>query len=197
MAKDGSLLLSLLEDLRLALAEADLALQATDAPEEERIAGLLALKAIYDFLKSAGLRSRALNNLSMSLRDIDRGHSPTLFAPFVQNRPKDKAKLFILKASAAAAMQLHIDSGKNKAEAAGLVATKLDSAGFRLPGRDPKPASASRVAAWRDRVSGHSDAEGADIYEYVLQEARAEYTTPAQQAECVTRGLKGLVRNLE
>ena len=48
-----------LDDLSLALAEADFALTAANTPEEGRIASLLALKAIYDFSKSTGLRSRA------------------------------------------------------------------------------------------------------------------------------------------
>jgi hypothetical protein len=189
MAKDGFPL----DDLRLALEEADFALAAVTGPEEGRIAVLLALKAIYDFLKAAGLKSRALNNLSMALQDIDRGHSPALFSPSIENRPKDKARLFILKSAAAAAMQLLMDSGKSKGDAAGIVATRLELAGFRLPGLKGRPASAKTIALWRDKFSGHSDEEGADTYKFSLQQARATHIVPAQQAEIVMRGLKRLV----
>jgi hypothetical protein len=92
MAKDGFPL----DDLRLALAEADLALAAANAPEKKRIAVLLALKAIYDFSKSVSLKSRALNALSMALQDIDRGKAAALFAPRITNRPRDSARLFSL-----------------------------------------------------------------------------------------------------
>jgi hypothetical protein len=80
VAEDGSAIPAV-DGLRLALAEADFALTAASTAEEERIAALLALKAIYDFSKSVGLRSRALNNLSMALQDIDRGNFPALFSP--------------------------------------------------------------------------------------------------------------------
>ena len=198
MAKDHSAVPSSpLDNLRLALAEADFALAAVHAPEEARTAALLALKAIYDFLKVSGLKSRALNNLSMALQDVERGHCPKLFAPLITHRPPDKAKLFILKATSAAAMQTYMDSGKTKSEAAALVATGLDTAGYRQSGRDPKPASARTVARWRDRFTGHSDAEGADNYEFVLQQVRAIYAAPVEQAAHLMQGLKGLVRNLD
>jgi hypothetical protein len=188
---------SQLNEMRLALAEVDMLATAAETPDKKRIAALRALKAIYDFLKSIGLSSRVLNNLSMSLQDIDRGHSPTLFTPCIHNRPRDEAKYFILKAVSAAAMQLLMDSGKKKSEAAAIVATRLDSAGFQMPGRDPKPVSARGVARWRDIVAGHSNAEGADIYEFTLEQARADCTAPAQQAERVMRGLPRLVKNLD
>jgi hypothetical protein len=190
MAKDGSAVPSSpLDDLRLALAQADDRLAAADAPEQKRIVVLLALKAIYEFLKSGGLRSRALNNLSMALQDVERGYAALLFAPRTKNRPRDSTKLFILKASSAAAMQLLIDSGKSKSESKAVVARKLTAAGF--------PTDAGTVARWRDKFSGHSSEEGADTYRFVLQEARASYTTPAHQAEAIMRGLKRLVGNLD
>jgi hypothetical protein len=198
MAKDRSAVPSSpLNDLRLALAEADFALTEANTPEEGRIATLLALKAIYDFSQSTGLRSKALNNLSMALQDIDRGNSATLFAPSIQNRPRDKARLFILKAVAAAAMQLLMDSGKTKAAAAAIVATKLDLAGFRLPGLKGRSASHKTIALWRDKFGGHSDEEGADSYNFSLQQARATFTRPDRQADFVMRGLKRLVENLD
>jgi len=198
MAKDESAVPSSpLDDLRLALAQADFALTEANTPEEGRIASLLALKAIYDFSKSTGLRSRALNNLSMALQDIDRGNFSILFAPSVQNRPRDKAKLFILKAVAAAAMQLLMDSGRMKADAAAIVAMKLNLAGFSLPGLKARPASAKTIALWRDKFSGHSVEEGADAYKFTLQQARATHTNPPQQVELVMGGLKRLSENLD
>jgi len=182
MAKDGSAAPSSpLYDLRLALAQADDRLATADAPEQKRIVVLLALKAIYDFLKSAGLRSRALDNLSMALQDVERSNAAVLFAPRTMNRPRDR--------SSAAAMQLLIDSGKSKSESKAVVARKLTAAGF--------PTDAGTVARWRDKFSGHSSEEGADSYRFVLQEARARYTTPAHQSEAVVHGLKRLVKNLD
>jgi hypothetical protein len=197
MAKgDRSIPASLLDDLCSSLGYADDALVEAETSEENRIATLLALKAVYDFSKSVGLKSSALRNLSMALQDIDRGQSPALFEPSIQHRPKEPAKLFILKAAAAAAMQLLMDSGKTKKEAAAIVATKLELAGFRQ-GSSAKLASAGTIARWRDRYIGCSDEEGADAYKFALQEARARFPTPAKQAEQVMRGFKNLVRNLD
>jgi hypothetical protein len=188
MAKDGvALPLSSHDDLSLALAGADRAFVQAEAPEEKRIATLLALKAIYDFLRSAGLRSAALNNLSMALQDIERGHSPVLFAPSIQNRPKDEARRFILKATAAAAMQFHMDAGKTKAEASALVARSL-----KWPG-----VNSGTIARWRDKFSGHSAEEGSDIYKFVLEEAQAQYSTPSLRASQTMKALKRLAKNLD
>ena len=186
-----------LDDLQLALGAADYALSEAKTPEANREATLLALKAVYDFHKSAGLKSSTLRNLSMALQDIERGQAPALFQPSRQHRPKEAAKQFILKGAAAAAMQLLIDSAKSKTEAATIVAAKLDLAGFRLSGAKPRPVTAGTIARWRDRFSGHSDEEGADAYTTVLDEARARFPMPDQQAAQVMRGFKNYVRNLE
>jgi hypothetical protein len=196
MAKgDRSIPASLLNDLCISLGHADDALVEAETSEENRIAALLALKAVYDFLRSVGLKSSALRNLSMALQDIHRGQSPSLFKPSIQHRPNESAQLFILKAVAAAAVQLLMDSGKTKEEAAAIVATRLDLAGFRLSGS--KLASPRTIAGWRERFSGYSAEEGADAYKFALQEARARFPTPAKQAEQVMRGFKNLVRNLD
>ena len=196
MAKDDkSFPASLLNELCIALGDADDAAAAAETSEEDRIAALLALKAVYDFHTSVGLKSGALRNLSMALQDIDRGQAPVIFKPSRQHRPKEPAKDFILKAAAAAAMQLLMDSGTPKKEAGGMVARKLNLAGFRLPGS--KLASKGTIARWRERFSGDSDEEGADAYSIALEEARARFPKPDQQAEQVMRGFKRLVRNLD
>ncbi len=146
---------------------------------------------------SVGLKSRALSHLSMALQDIERGQSLALFKPVVDNRPKDAAKLLILKAVAAAAMQLLMDSGKIKTEAASIVATRLDFAGFRLSGNNPQPADAGTIARWRDKFRGRSDKEGAHVYGLALQEARTRFPKPEQQAKHVMQCFKRLVGNLE
>jgi hypothetical protein len=186
-----------LDDLRLALAEADRALAEGNTTADKRIATELALAALDDFLKSVGLRSSALHNLSMAWQDIERGHSPTLFARSTQNRPKDEGKLVALKATAAAAMQLLMDAGKRKTEAADIVATKLDLAGFQLSGLKPRPASPRTIAQWRDKFSGHSNEEGADAYKCVLEEADPTNADRAQRAELVMRSFKRFVENLD
>jgi len=198
MAKnDKSVPPSLLNDLKIALGAADHALSEAKTPEENRSATLLALGPIYHFFKAVGVQSRTLRRLSMALQDVDRGQSPALFQPSIDHRPKEAAKLFILKAAAAAAAQLLLDSGKPKKDAGAIVATKLDLAGFRLPGAKPKPATARTINRWRDRFSGHSDEEGADTYNFTLEEARAGSPKPDQQAEQVMRGFKRLVQNLD
>jgi choline dehydrogenase-like flavoprotein len=194
---DKSVPPSLLDDLQLALGAADYALSKAKTPEENREATLLALKAVYDFHKSAGLKSSALRNLSMALQDIERGRAPALFQPSRQHRPKEAAKQFILKSGAAAALQLLIDSGRGKKEASAIVARRLALAGFSLAGVKSQPPNARTIARWRDRFSGHSDEEGADTYKIVLEEARGRFATPAEQAEQVMQGFKRLVRNLE
>ncbi len=175
---------SALDALRLALANADHALAAANAPEQKRIAVLLALKAVYDFSGLVGLKSRALNSLSMSLQDIERGHAAPLFAPSIQNRPRDAAQQFLLKATAAAAMQLYMNAGKTKGEASALVARGLSA----------KPET---IARWRDKFSGHSAEEGSDIDNFVLEQAEALNTNPAQRASQTMQGLNRLAKNLD
>lgn len=180
-----------IDALRRALAEADAFLTQQG---EGRATALLALKAIYDFLKSVGLKSKALNQLSMALQDVDRGHAPLMFAPSISHRPHDSAKLLIIKAVSAAAMQLHMDAGSTRARASELVSQTLNHAGFRLPGRDSKPASAATVRGWRDKFSNSSDGEGADAYQIALQEANSKAATTAQRARLVTGSLEHLVK---
>lgn len=61
MAKDDkSIPAALLKDLCIALGHAEDAEAAAETSEENRIATLLALKGVYDFLKSVGLTSSAL-----------------------------------------------------------------------------------------------------------------------------------------
>ncbi len=196
MPKDGRDIPSaLLDDLQVSLSSADHALDKAKNPEGHRIATLLALAPIYDFLKSVGVQSRALRHLSMALQDVDRGQAPAIFQPSIQHRPKEAAKQFILKAAAAAAAQLLMDSGKTKKEAGAIVAMKLDVAGFRLSGA--KLVRAGTINRWRDKFSGSSDEEGADAYNIALKEARARFPKPDQQAEQVMQGFKNLVRNLD
>ena len=117
---------------------ADHALSKAKTPEENRMATLLALAPIYDFLKSVGVQSRALRGLSMDLQNIERGQSPELFQP---SRPSAKrsGERVHLEGAAAAAVQLLMNSGKTKKEAAAIVATRLDLAGYRLSGSKPDP----------------------------------------------------------
>jgi hypothetical protein len=130
-----------------------------------------------------------LNNLGAALDDIKRGNSSTLFKPSVQNRPLDPTRLLSLKAASAAAMQLLMDSGKSKKDAAIAVARKLHSAGFRLS--NSKAANPGTIARWRDRFNGHSDDdEGADVYRFALETARDAHKDPAHQAQIILRRLK-------
>jgi hypothetical protein len=134
-AKDGPS--SSIDDLSLALEGADAVFAQASGPQEKRAVTYLALLAISYFLKSVGLQSKALTKLGLALQDIERGHSPALFKPSIQNRPRDRAEQLLLKAIAAAAMQLHMDAGKKKAEASALVARSLHRP-------DVKPATIAR-----------------------------------------------------
>ncbi len=122
---DRDITISLLDDLQVSLSFADHALSKAKNSEEHRIATLLALAPVYDFLKSVGVQSRALRHLSMALQDVDRGQAPAIFQPSIQHRPKEAAKQLTLKAAAAAAVQLLMDSGETKKEAGATVAMKL------------------------------------------------------------------------
>ncbi len=192
---DRDITISLLDDLQVSLSFADHALSKAKNSEEHRIATLLALAPVYDFLKSVGVQSRALRHLSMALQDVDRGQAPAIFQPSIQHRPKEAAKQLTLKAAAAAAVQLLMDSGETKKEAGATVAMKLDVAGFRLSGA--KLVNAATINRWRDKFSGSSDEEGADAYNIVLKETRARFPKPDQQAEQVMRSFKNFVGNLD
>ncbi len=61
--KDKSFPASLLNDLQIDLGHADDELVAAKTSEENRIAALLALKAVYDFLKSVGGFQREVQRL--------------------------------------------------------------------------------------------------------------------------------------
>jgi hypothetical protein len=174
---DGRPLLQALDGLRRNLDEVDATYKLkrrNDSKYEGLDETVLSLKAVLDFLEEIGItnswRPVMLKRLVVVLADIRRGIAHPLTTPSICARPPDMGLVVALKAMAAAAMQLAMDTGVKKENAAKTVANVLTKAGFRLPGRGQRPPSAGTVAGWRDKFIGHSgNTEGANVYEVMLQ----------------------------
>ena len=78
-------------------------------------------------------------------------------------------------------METLMEGGATKLNAADKVAKALAKAGYRLTGK--KLPRAKTVAAWRDKLAGHSGgSEGARYFTKMLAHARREDADPAERA---------------
>lgn len=135
-------------------------LRQTKLIEDKRLKALGSLKAVIDFLdeirwfKEEKLTA-PLVEIVAALLATEQGHFPTLFQPTnFSSRAIGPIDYLLLKAYAAAAMELYIRSGQRWRDAAWHVARCLTNAGFRLPGRDRKVPTANTLKNWRTALRG-------------------------------------------
>ena len=93
-----------------------------------------------------------MRHLIYSLVDLEGGKLAPLFTPkAVKNRPRDSTEKVAFRASCAVAMDLLMESGISRKQAARDVAVALSAMGYDDgPG---KPIKAHMVEDWRDRMS--------------------------------------------
>jgi hypothetical protein len=130
------------------------------AEDAGRASAIMSLVAIGEFLTAVfgtGL-STPLRQLQYALHDLDGGKVVPLLEPMkVAHRPAQPVGIKGFRAVAAAAMELMIQAGVGRKEAARQVARKLSQLGYDDgPGRI---ITADRVEDWRDHVLTERPAE--------------------------------------
>jgi hypothetical protein len=150
-----------IEQLRIVLNVAATAFDPS-AADGGRLGVILAMTALHDFL-TANFGDDppaliAIRHLLYSLADLESGKLVPLLTPKrVKNRPRDSAAKGGFRAFAAVAMDLFMESGVPRKQAARDVATALSRMGYDDgPG---KPIKARMVEDWRDRMMTERPAE--------------------------------------
>jgi hypothetical protein len=144
-----------------------------------RLGVLAALDVIYRY-NTILIGDRApellapIRSVQHALHDAERGKLHALFNPKKHvGRPPDRTEHLGLAGWAAVLMQLLMDTGRLKSEAARQVARKLNSIGYRTP--QGATISAKLVDEWRDRAKTELPAEDivADRFARVLPETQS------------------------
>ena len=119
-----------------------------------------------------------LNHLLYALCDLERGKTlPLLKAVKVKHRAPDLLAQEAFRAFAAAVLDMLIEDGMARREAAQKVARILNNLGYR---NGSKKISANQVAAWRYRILRERRAEShaADRFHRVKEATRAHKVDP-------------------
>lgn len=159
-----------------------------DDPLSARNRVRLVLSGTIDFLDKVGVPQNLrgpLFGLLTALQDCDRGKAPALFSVFsAGGNPGDGIDASQVKAYAAVSMQLLMERGLKKREAASQVAQKVLSWGpdaSDLLNRRRDGANWRMVASWRDamrKAGGEDDNFGAATYYSMLEWFRNEKMEP-------------------
>jgi hypothetical protein len=159
-------ILARLEKLQKELSFAAEAFQNGGA-EQARPSVQIALGVIHAFLMTVfgAHDSKALmplRQLIYARHDLDRGRVGPLLAPQkMSHRPRDSVAKEAFIAIPAACMELLVEGGVARKDAAIQIAHGLSAMGYRN-GRD-KPVTAQNVEDWRDRMRTGSSAENAAV----------------------------------
>jgi len=139
--------------------------QAFDPADEDggRLSVIMTLLSLNDFMKATfGVEEPhlfvPLHQLQYALHDLNNGKTGSLLkAKKIENRPPNSTSVEGFRAFAAVAMDLFIEGGVPRKQAAHDVAIDLRRSGYTLgPG---KIITAKQVEDWRDRVLQESPAE--------------------------------------
>jgi hypothetical protein len=134
-----------------------------------------------------------LRRLIYALHDLDRGTVVPLLAPQkINHRPRDSLLKEGLMAFAAACMELLIESGVRRKDAARRVAKYLHAKGYRST-RD-RTITAQNVEDWRDRMRSESPSESEAVARFRrLVEIRANFPDPQTAANTILEGIPRVV----
>lgn len=188
-----------IEQLRIGLNVAARAFDPS-AADGGRLGVILAMTALHDFL-TANFNDDppaliAIRHLLYSLADLESGKLAPLLTPKkVKNRPRDSAAKDAFRAFGAVAMDLFMESGVPRKQAARDVATALSRMGYDDgPG---KPIKARMVEDWRDRMMTERPAENlaAGRFHRMKKALRAKFpSAPSEAAKHVLNGLPSVAR---
>ena len=123
-----------------------------------------------------------IRNLQHALHDAEDGKSHPLLVPKkLSVRPPDRTEHLGLAGVAAVLMQLQMDAGEAKPNAARQVARRLDKLGYQTP--QGKTITSNRVTEWRDRAMRERPV--ADIvagrYDRMLSSAKTNFSRESQR----------------
>jgi hypothetical protein len=164
------------------------------------------LHSLQHFLTSVGIESPLLGRLIQAMSDVRDGHEhPLTTPPRRTSRPKESSRLKSIKGWSAATLDVLMESGATKWDAAKTVSSVLAKNRFCLTG-DGKKATAKTVAAWRDRLIGCSTSDpAARHFQVALDLLRSKKSTkrwlsneldPKVKARRALSGLDRILKNL-
>ena len=167
-----------------------LASEAFDPSTEDagRLSVIMTLVALDDFLKAMfGVNDPLLfipiRQLQYALYDLGRGKVVPLLSPKkIKNRPPDSAAKEGFRAFAAVAMDLFVDGGVERKQAARDVARALSRMGYTNgPG---KMISAQRVEDWRDlmKTASPEESEAAARFRRMKAQLQAKFPNDLKAA---------------
>ena len=195
------------EELRARLEDAailhDVAVSADDAPDNGRFGAIAALSAVYNFVRVID-PSRPprlgvpLRRLQLALEGARDGKShPLLALAKVGERRKDNLEYDSLKAYAAVAMTLYMESDMPKEEAAKTVAAFLSKNDYRKAGgrEDKRSITQHTVVGWRDRAKSKRPSEAwlAHRYQNLLAALSDSDAPPQFKADCLLQKLLEMI----
>jgi hypothetical protein len=163
--------------------------------------GVLTAIDVFNRLGTVLLPNRAaellapMRSLQHALIDAEQGKTHPLFTPKqLSARPLDRTEHRGLAGIAAVLMQLQMDAGKSKQDAARQVARRLDRLGYRTS--QGKTISLNRVIGWRRRATTERVTEDivAERYVGMLSQMRIEF--PGNPTEAFEQILKNLPQAL-
>ena len=134
-----------------------------------------------------------LYQLNYALADLEHGKTPALLrASKVNHRPRDSAAQRAFRAFPAAAMDLLIDGGVQRKQAAQKVARILNGFGYRND--SGKAISGKQVESWRDRILRGAPVEDAQRAQFCwVKESLAGCEDPISAANFLLKRLPGVI----
>jgi hypothetical protein len=176
-AMPEGLLLKLYTELLSAL---DKLKQRATAGEDAQVICFEAIWQVRKFLdvnpevEAAGL-TQPLGLILAGLNDVRGGSLPKLFEVRKNpdpdgGRPKGTARITVLRAVAAACLELLIDAEVPRTEAEAFVLKELNKAGYVKSGKGE--ITAQTVKGWRDDMGGTIDGADLNIFRKIVKEVR-------------------------
>jgi len=136
-------------------------------------AAVLGMVAFVDRLWPNERLAAPLHALNAALIDIAQGiRSPMLTPSSSGRRTRDPNAVNILKLYGAFIMQLQMDAGLSKNDAAEKTSNLLHSAGYRQYSGNKKPITANTVSNWRDHHIGAVTGEYAGSFKSMVEQTR-------------------------
>jgi hypothetical protein len=167
-------------------------------PEQVRPSVQIALGLIHTFLLTVfGARDSKplipLRQLIYALHDLDRGRAGPLLAPQkTSHRPRDSVAKEAFIAIPAACMELLVEGGIARKDAANRVANALGAMGYR---NGDKRITGENVEDWRDRMRTGSPAENAAVgrFRRIVDHYRFTHPDPLTAANLILKRLPQIV----
>jgi hypothetical protein len=168
------------------------------AGSERRVPVRIALNALSNFVGNVFSLDQdlrlPLNELLYGLHDLDHGQIVAVLQPAkVSHRPKSALRTDVMRAGAAALMDLYRQAGMARKQAAMHAAIKLNELGYR--DEKDQRIDAKNVERWRDELKSPQDKsdEAAGRYQFILEWLKFSHPAkPGEAAEFLLGALPDL-----